>query len=72
MSIGKRLRDIREDRDLYQSDIAKVLNISQQYYSNYENEKQEIPTRHIVTLCKYYNISADYILCLTNKYKKLS
>ncbi len=60
------LRDIREDRDLTQSDIARVLNTTQQVYSHYENGENEIPVRHIISLCRYYNISADYILGLSD------
>lgn len=61
-----RLRDLREDRDLKQSDIAKILNISQQYYQCYESGKNEIPTRHLITLAKFYNISIDYIVGITD------
>ncbi len=58
------LRELREDRDLTQSDIAKVLNTTQQVYSRYEKGINEIPIRHIIKLCKFYSISADYILGL--------
>lgn len=58
------LRELREDRDLKQSDIAKILGTTQQVYSRYENKTNEIPVRHIITLCKFYNVSADYILGL--------
>lgn len=61
-----RLRDLREDRDLKQSDIAKILNISQQYYQCYESGKNEIPTRHLITLAKFYNISIDYMVGITD------
>ena len=61
-----RLRDLREDNDLKQADIADVLNISQQYYQCYESGKNELPTRHLITLAKFYKISADYILGLTD------
>ena len=63
----KRLRDIREDKDLKQSDIAKVLNTSQGYYSKYELGKREIPLHHLKTLCKFYNITADYFLGFTKE-----
>ena len=62
----KILRDLREDNDLKQKDLADKLNISQQYYSQYENGKRELPIRHLIALCKIYNISADYILGFTN------
>lgn len=58
------LRELREDRDLTQSDIAKILNTTQQVYSRYEKGINEMPIRHIITLCKFYSISADYILGL--------
>jgi transcriptional regulator with XRE-family HTH domain len=67
----KRLRDIREDKDLKQSDIAKALNTSQGYYSKYELGKRELPVHHLITLCKLYNVSADYILGFTNEPKPL-
>lgn len=58
------LRELRENRDLKQSDIAKVLGTTQQVYSRYENGQNEMPVRHIITLCRYYNVSADYVLGL--------
>ncbi|MBQ4638427.1 MAG: helix-turn-helix transcriptional regulator [Clostridia bacterium] len=60
----ERLKDIREDRDLSQSDIAKLLKTTQQVYSRYECGINEMPIRHLVTLCKYYNVSADHVLGL--------
>lgn len=59
-----RLRDLREDHDLKQKEVAAVLNIDQRVYSNYETGKREIPTRFVVTLAKYYKVSTDYILGL--------
>ena len=50
----KRLRDLREDSDMLQKDVANLLGISQQYYSEYESEKRTIPTQHLITLAKYY------------------
>lgn len=67
----QRIRDIREDNDLTQTDIANILMTTQQQYGRYENGLREIPAHHIVTLCKYYNVSADYLLGLTDDYKKL-
>lgn len=58
------IRELREDHDLKQSDIAKLLETTQQVYSRYEKGINEIPVRHIITLCKYYKVSADYILGL--------
>ena len=67
----KRIRDLREDMDLTQSQVAKVLHTTQGYYSKYELGKREIPLHHIITLCKLYNVSADYILGFTNEKKRL-
>ena len=59
-----RLRELREDNDLTQSDIAKILNTTQQVYSRYEKGINQIPIHHLITLCKFYKVSADYILGL--------
>lgn len=59
-----RLRRLREDNDLTQEDIAKILGTSQTMYARYERRANELPIRHLVTLCKYYKKSADYILGL--------
>ena len=69
----KRIKDLREDHDKYQKEIAQLLGISQQYYSDYENGKRTIPIQHLITLSKYYNVSIDYIVGLSNdknNYKK--
>ena len=58
------LRELREDRDLNQRQIAEVLGTTQQVYSRYENGINEMPIRHLRTLCRYYGISADLILNL--------
>lgn len=63
------LRGLREDRDLKQADVARLLGTTQQVYSRYENEINEIPLRHIVTLCRFYRVSADYILGLLEQNK---
>lgn len=62
----KRIKDLREDNDLFQKDVAKLLGISQQYYSEYENGKRTIPISHLITLAKYYNVSIDYLVGLSN------
>ena len=64
-----RIKDLREDNDLMQKEVAAILGIDQRVYSNYETGKREIPTRHIITLAKYYKTSSDYILGLTNNSK---
>lgn len=58
------IRELREDNDLKQSEIAEILGTTQQVYSRYEKGINEIPVRHIITLCKFYKVSADYILGL--------
>ena len=63
----QRLRDLREDMDLQQSDIAKILKTTQPQYSRYETGERELPVRHLVTLADFYNVSADYILGRTNR-----
>ena len=62
----KRIKDLREDNDKYQKDIAKLLGISQQYYSEYENGKRTIPIQHLITLAKFYGTSIDYIVGLSD------
>ena len=61
-----RLRDLREDRDLSQKQIADLLNMKQPQYSRYERGIRDIPTDVLITLAKFYNTSTDYILGLTN------
>jgi len=63
----KRIRDLREDHDKTQQEIADLLGTSQTMYARYERGANEMPIRHLVTLCKYYNVSADYILGLKDK-----
>lgn len=64
-----RLKDLREDKDLMQKEVASVLGIDQRVYSNYETGKREIPTRFVVILADYYNTTTDYILGRTNNPK---
>lgn len=61
------IRSLREDHDLTQTDIANLLGTTQQVYSRYENGINEMPVRHIITLCKFYRVSADFILGLSTK-----
>lgn len=67
-----RLRDLREDHDLKQQDVADILQISRPYYQCYESGKHEIPLRHCIILAKYYNVSIDYIAGIIPTPKKLS
>lgn len=64
-----RFKDIREDRDLYQTDIAKILKITQCQYSLYENGLRSMPIEKLIILAKYYDVSTDYLLGLTNERK---
>ena len=64
-----RLRDLREDHDLMQKEIAAVLGIDQRVYSNYETGKREIPTHLLIALADYYKTSTDYILGRTDNIK---
>lgn len=66
----QRIRDLREDRDLKQRQLAEFLNCSQQVYSNYELGQRDIPTDVLIKLALFYNVSVDYILGLTNNPKR--
>ena len=68
----ERLKEIRQDKDLYQKDIAKVLHMSQKQYSLYETGVRLIPIDKLVLLAKYYNTSIDYLLGLTDERKPYS
>ena len=57
-----RIRGLREDNDLTQTQVAEVLGTSQTMYARYERGANEIPLHHLVTLCKFYNVSADFLL----------
>ena len=65
----KRIRDLREDHDKTQREIAEILGTSQTMYARYERGANELPIRHLIILAKYYNVTTDYILGLTNKNK---
>ncbi len=67
MNYPERMRALREDNDLTQTDIAKMLGIAQTTYSQYELYKRPMPIEYLVALCKYYEVSADYMLGLTEK-----
>jgi len=58
----KRIRDLREDNDKTQAEISEILGTSQTMYARYERGANELPIHHLITLCKYYNVSSDYIL----------
>lgn len=64
MHYAQKLRDLREDADKTQAEIAAVLGTSQQYYANYEMGRRALPVERLYMLCEYYKVSADYILGL--------
>ncbi len=64
MTYAQKLKDLRQERGLSQADIASVLGTSQQYYGKYENGLRPLPIEHLVTLCKFYKVSADWLLGL--------
>ena len=65
----KRIKDLREDKDLSQKEIAKILNMSQTGYSKYEVGTNDIPTKILIKLAQCYNTSVDYLLGLTDNKK---
>ncbi len=65
----KRLRDLREDHDKTQQEIADVLGTSQTMYARYERGANELPIHHLLVLCDYYHVSADYLLGRKNNPK---
>ena len=65
-----RLRDLREDRDMKQRELAEYLHCSQQVYSNYELGQRDIPTAVLIKLSALYNVSVDYLLGITNNPKQ--
>ncbi len=66
-SYTKRIRDLREDHDKTQQEIAQILGTSQTMYARYERGANELPIHHLIKLCEYYKVSADYILGLNKK-----
>lgn len=64
--VYRRIRDLREDHDLKQRELAEYLNCSQRVYSNYELGQRDIPTDVLIRLSNFYNVSVDYLLGLTN------
>ena len=68
--VYKRIRDLREDKDLTQKDVAKALNCSQQVYSNYELGQRDIPTGILIKLSAVHKVSVDYILGISDDPKR--
>lgn len=71
MDYRKRLYDLRIDNDLRQEDIAKILKISSQAYGLYENGKRSLPIEYLILLCKFYNVTSDYLLGLKDEKENL-
>ena len=71
MTVYKRLKDLREDADKSQEEIAKVIGTSQSYYAQYESGKRSIPFERMVLLASYYNVSLDYIAGLIDEPRTL-
>ena len=65
-----RLRNVREDRDLTQAEVGKILNKSQQGYNHIEAGRAELKIEDLIRLCRYYNLSADYLIGLTDTPKR--
>ncbi|MDE5984764.1 MAG: helix-turn-helix domain-containing protein [Eubacterium sp.] len=72
MDYKKRLKDLRVDSDITQAQIADVLRVKQTTISNYEHGKRQYKIEDLVKLCKFYNVSPEYVLGFTNEYKSLS
>ena len=61
-TLPERMRGLREDNDLTQTAVAEMLGTSQTMYARYERGANELPVRHLIALCRFYNVSADYFL----------
>lgn len=71
MHFYPRLRDLREDTDKNQAQIAEILGMKYQQYARYENGEREIPLHHLITLARYYNVSLDYLAGIIDTPRKL-
>lgn len=71
MAYYRRLRDLREDRDLTQTQLVEIFGMHKTTYTNYEQGKREIPFELVIRLAEFYNVSIDYIAELTNEPKPL-
>jgi len=67
MDYRQRLREIREDRDLSQAEVGQIINKSQQGYSHIENGRAELKIDDLIALCRFYQLSADYLIGLKNE-----
>lgn len=71
MQYYKRIKEIREDRDIKQREIAEILQTDQSYYSKYERGLHPMTAEQIIILCKYYNLSADYLLGIIDEPRQI-
>ena len=71
MDYRRRIRDVREDRDLSQKEVGRLLQKSQQGYSHIESGRAELKIDDLATLCKFYNLSSDYLVGLTDEPRPL-
>lgn len=71
MQYFKRIKEIREDRDIKQKEIAEILQTDQSYYSKYERGLHPMTADQIIILCKYYNLSADYMLGIIDEPRQI-
>jgi len=71
MQYYKRIKNTREDKDYTQKEIATILKTSQSYYAQYENGHRKLPIEHLITLCKFYNLSADYLLGIIDEPRQI-
>lgn len=71
MQYYKRIKEIREDRDIKQKEIAEILQTDQSYYSKYERGLHTMTADQIIILCKYYNLSADYLLGIIDEPRQI-
>ncbi len=71
MQFYQRLKDLREDRDMTQTQVAELINTTTQQYNRYETGKRELPMHHFITLAKFYNVSLDYLAGLIDEPRKL-
>ena len=67
MDYRTRMRNLREDRDLTQKEVGAIINKSQQGYSHIEDGRAELKIEDLITLCKYYKVSADYFIGISEK-----
>lgn len=71
MQYYKRIKEIREDRDIKQKEIAEILQTDQSYYSKYERGLHPMTAEQIIILCRYYNLSADYLLGIIDEPRQI-